>query len=232
MQTVILAGGLATRLRPLTQRIPKSMMRIDDKPFLEYQIELLRKSGIEDLVLCVGHLGELIRGYFGDGKKCGVRIKYSFDGEGLLGTGGALKKAEDHLEKEFFLMYGDSYLHYDYQDIKGYFQKRDKLSLLVVYKNENKYDKSNVIIKDGLVKKYDKNDQGERKVYIDSGLCVMRRNALELVPKNRFFDLGSLYRKLIEQEQMLAYEVQKRFYQIGSFPGLKEFEELIKEGVI
>ena len=237
MQIVILAGGLAKRLRPLTFKIPKSMIKIHNKPFLEYQIELLKENGIKDIILCVGYLGEMIQNYFGDGKNFGVKIKYSYEKDKLLGTGGALKKAESLLKDEFFLMYGDSYLLFDYQRIKRDFEKSGRLSLLVVYRNEDKYDKSNVAIEDGMVKTYDKKNKmrmrafrKEGMVYIDSGLCVLRKKALESMPENRFFDLGFLYQKLVEKKQMSAYEVQKRFYEIGSFSGLKEFEDLIKRG--
>lgn len=231
MQAVILAGGLATKLGPLTEAIPKSMVRIGDRPFLEYQMEVLREGGIEDLVLCVGHLGELVQDFFGDGERFGVRISYSFDGEKLLGTGGALKKAERLLQEEFFLIYGDSYLLYDYQTIKGHFEKFDKLSLLVVYRNEDRYDRSNVIIKKGMVKIYDKENRTEGMVHIDSGLSVLRKKALELIPENCPSDLADLYRELARQKEMLAYEVKERFYQIGSFEGLKEFENLITGGL-
>jgi len=230
MQAVILAGGLATRLGPLTEAIPKSMVRIGDRPFLEYQIEVLRENGIEDLLLCVGYLGELVQEFFGDGERFGVRISYSFDGEKLLGTGGALKKAESFLQDEFFLMYGDSYLLYDYQAIKRHFDESDKLSLLVVYRNEDRYDRSNVIVGEGRVEMYDKENRKEGMVHIDSGLSALRKKVLELIPDKEFFDLGDLYQELVERKQMLAYEIQKRFYEIGSFSGLKEFEDLIKGG--
>lgn len=231
MQAVILAGGLATRLGPLTEAIPKSMVRIGDRPFLEHQIEVLRENGIEDLLLCVGYLGELIKGYFGDGERFGVRISYSFDGEKLLGTGGALKKAESVLQDEFFLIYGDSYLLYDYQAIKRHFDESDKLSLLVVYRNEDRYDRSNVIIREGMVKIYDKENRTEGMVHIDSGLSVLRKGALELIPENCPSDLADLYRELARRREMLAYEVKQRFYQIGSFEGLREFENLIQGGL-
>jgi NDP-sugar pyrophosphorylase family protein len=230
MQIVVLAGGLATRLRPLTEKIPKSMVEVYNKPFLEYQIELLKENGINDLLLCVGYLGNSIQSYFGNGERLGVRIKYSFDGEKPLGTGGALKKAEGLLQDEFFLMYGDSYLMYDYQSILKEFQKHKKLSLLVVYKNENKYDKSNVVIEKGMVKMYDKENKMERMVYIDSGLSILKKEALQLIPENQFFDLADLYQKLAYKGEMLAYQAKQRFYQIGSFEGLKEFENLIKGG--
>jgi NDP-sugar pyrophosphorylase family protein len=193
-------------------------------------MEVLRENGIKNLVLCLSHLGEQVLRHFGDGERWGVDISYSFDGEKLLGTGGALKKAERLLQEEFFLLYGDSYLRYDYQAIKRCFEQFDKLSLLVVYRNEDRYDRSNVIIKEGMVKIYDKEHRTEDMVHIDAGLSILRKKALEFIPSNCRFDLADLYRKLARQREMLAYEVNERFYQVGSPEGLKEFENLITGG--
>ena len=230
MQTVILVGGLATRLRPVTERVPKSMIKICGKPFLEYQIELLKDNGVLDIVLCLGYLGFKIREYFEDGKRFGVEIKYSEDGGKLLGIAGALKKTEKYLQEQFFLLYGDSYLPYDYQEIKKYFDNLSQLAMMVVYKNENRFDRSNVVVEDGKVKVYDKKNQTKEMVYIDSGLSILRKEVLKMIPENTFFDLEKVYQKLIEKEQIGAYETKQRFFEIGSFEGLKEFENLIKGG--
>ena len=231
MQTVILAGGLATRLRPLTEKIPKSMIRINGRPFLEYQIEVLKDNGIVEVILCLGYLGFLIKEYFGDGRRFGIEIKYSEDGERPLGTGGALKKAEKLLQDPFFLLYGDSYLPYDYQDIKKHFDQQDNPAMMMVYKNENRFDRSNVVVDDGKVKIYDKKNQTKNMVYIDSGLSILRKEVLRIIPENSFFDLEKLYQKLIEKGQMCAYETKLRFFEIGSSEGLKEFDSLSKGGI-
>jgi len=228
MQTVILAGGLATRLRPVTEKIPKLMIKICGKPFLEYQIELLKDNGIFDVVLCLGYLGFQIKEYFGDGKRFGVEIKYSEDGEKLLGTAGALKKAERYLKDQFFLLYGDSYLPFDYQEIERYFDPQDFGAMMVVYKNENRFDRSNVVVENGEIKVYDKKNQTKDMVYIDSGLSILRKEVLKMIPENSFFDLEKLYQKLIEEKKLAAYETKQRFFEIGSFAGLEEFENLIK----
>jgi len=230
MQTVILVGGLATRLRPVTERVPKSMIKICGKPFLEYQIELLKDNGVLDIVLCLGYLGFKIREYFEDGKRFGVEIKYSEDGGKLLGIAGALKKTEKYLQEQFFLLYGDSYLPYDYQEIKKYFDNLSQLAMMVVYKNENRFDRSNVVVENGRIKVYDKKNQTKEMVYIDSGLSILRKEVLKMIPENTFFDLEKVYQKLIEKEQIGAHETKQRFFEIGSFEGLKEFENLIKGG--
>jgi NDP-sugar pyrophosphorylase family protein len=230
MQLVILAGGLATRLYPLTSKVPKSMLEINKRPFLEYQLELLKEYEIKDVLLCLGYKGELIKNYFGDGKKFGVNLSYSFDGEKLLGTGGALKKAYKLLNNNFFLMYGDSYLPYDYQKIEEAFKNSEKLSLMVVYKNQNRFDKSNILIADDLVKVYDKTLKGENLEYIDAGLSILKKEVLSLVLEGEPFDLQELYKTLISEQEMLAYEVKQRFYQIGSLEGLEEFKNLVEKG--
>lgn len=231
MQTVILAGGLATRLRPLTLTVPKSLLVINGRPFLEYQLELLKDYEIRDILLCTGYKGDLIRDYFGNGENYGVNLSYSLDGEKLLGTAGALKKAYKLLDDKFFLMYGDSYLPYDYQEIEEVFNRSDKLSLMVVYKNQNRFDKSNVLIEGGLVKDYDKTIPEENLEYIDAGLSILPKEVLNLVPVDEPYDLQDLYKILISEEEMLAYESKQRFYQIGSLEGLAEFKNLVEEGV-
>lgn len=228
MQIVILTGGLATRLSPLTDNIPKSMIRVGNKPFLQHQIELLKGNGVLDIVLCVGHLSYMIKDYFGDGRRFGVNIQYSDEGENLLGTGGALKKAEPLLEDEFFLVYGDSYLMFDYQAIESYYKKFQAFCILVVYKNQNLYDKSNIRLKDSLVTAYDKTNPDGKLIYIDAGLSILRKEVLNQIPLVTPSPLEELYQKIIAKREMLAYEVNQRFYEIGSAQGLKEFENLIR----
>lgn len=230
MQIAILAGGPATRLQPLTKRIPKSMVEIEGKPFLQYQIELLRANGVKDIVLCVGHLADQIKGYFGDGGRFGVAIQYSDEGERRLGTAGALKFAEELLADVFFVMFGDSYLMLDYRAIMECFLARDRLGLMVVYRNENLYDSSDVIVEGGFVKLYDKDHPAPEMVYINEGLSVLRKEALAALPAGQPVSLQEFYQGLIAQRQMLALETQQRFYEIGSLAGLEEFERFVAAG--
>ena len=229
MQVVVLAGGLATRLRPLTDKIPKSMVEINGKPFLEYQIELLKKNSIFDIVLCIGYKGEQIKKYFGDGEKLGVKIRYSSDKDKFLGTGGAFKKAENLLKDVFLVMYGDSYLPFDFQKAIKFFEKFNKLGLMAVFKNFNKYEPSNVEVEGNLVKTYSKKRKTKKMKYIDYGVSIFRKEALKFIPENQFYDLSQLHRFLIKKRELLAYSAEKRFYQIGSFDGLEEFKKYIKK---
>lgn len=224
MQVVILAGGLATRLRAVAQDCPKSMVQILGKPFLEYQLDFLRKNGIRDIVLCIGHLGEQIENYLGDGRELGVSIVYSGE-DRLLGTAGALKNAKDLLKDVFFTLYGDSYLFLDFRAAMSFFESKNKLALMSVYKNYDKYGRSNTTIKGELVSKFSKDERTADMVYIEYGANIFSREILEMIPEGHY-TLEQLFPRLIEREELLAYEVNERFYEIGSFHGLKEFKEL------
>ena len=227
MQIIILCGGLATRLGNLTKNIPKSMIKINNKPFLEYQIENLKKHSINEIVLCVGHLSEQIEKYFGNGENFGVEIKYSYDGDKQLGPIGALKNAESLIDEIFFIMYGDSYLNVEFKTISSYFSNHNKLGLMVVYKNFNKIDKSNLIVKNNLITAYGEKERSKEMIYIDYGTSILRKKALDLIPKNTYYSTGQLFSKLISKNELLAYEVKKRFYHIGTPAALNEFKDFI-----
>lgn len=229
MQVAILAGGLATRLRPITETIPKAMVPIHGKPFLEYQIDFLKKNGVKELVLCVGYLSEQIEQFFGDGHTRGVSIRYVYDGKTLLGTAGALKRAEDQLDEDFFVMYGDSYILLDFQEVYSYFRKSQKLALMVVYKNDNKYDTSNVAVENGMVTRYDKKNSSGDLVLIDYGVLVFNKKVLELIPENQVCPLEDIINTLIQKKELAAYETKNRFYEIGSHKGMDEFTQYIQK---
>jgi MurNAc alpha-1-phosphate uridylyltransferase len=232
MQIVVLAGGLGTRLKPLTEQIPKSLIPVNGRPFLAYQLELFKRSGIRDVVLCVGHLGDQIRTYLGDGNGLGVDIRYSDEGDQLLGTAGAIRNAERFLADEFFLTYGDSYLLLDYQAVMDRFRQGDKLGLMVVYRNRNHLDRSNVIVDGGLIKVYDKEGRTPGMEYINYGISVLRKEAIGLIPSDRPCTQEEFYQLLIGQQQLLAFETRQRFYEIGSPQGLDEFRRLAAAGGI
>ena len=227
MQMVILAGGMGTRLGNLTKNLPKSLISIDGKPFLEYQLGFLGEHGIRDIVLCVGHLGTQIKERFGGGGSFNMNIRYSTEDK-LLGTAGAIKKAEPMLEDIFFTMYGDSYLFLDFKDVMRFFKSYDKMALMTVYENHNLYDRSNTAIADNLVKKYSKTDVTPDMVYIDYGVNVFRKQALGIIPENQYCSLETVFPQLIEANELLAYEVRERFFEVGSINGIEEFTSYIK----
>ena len=184
MQVVILLGGMAIRLRPITKNIPKAMIMINGRPFLEHQMELLKKNGLKNFVFCVGYKWNLIREYFGDGNKNNIEIKYSYDGKYLLGTAGAVRKAIKVLDEDFIILYGDTYLQIDYRSLIDYYYKNKSgySGLMSVYKNDNKLDKRNVIYKNGKIIIYDKGvDQNQR--YSTYGEYLTLRTGDILMPK-------------------------------------------------
>jgi NDP-sugar pyrophosphorylase family protein len=227
MQAVILAGGLGTRLRPLTESVPKPMVLVQGKPFLEYEIELLKKASINDFVFCVGYKATSIEDHFGNGKRFGVNISYSLDGEKPLGPAGALKNAEALLEDMFLVTYGDGYLMMDYAQARDFFVKSKKIGMMVVYENHNKYGRSDLAIKDGYVVKYDKRNQTADMVWINFGVSYLKKESLDFIPAGKFFGEEEFYNQLISREQLSAYETKGRFYDIGTPEALEEFTRFI-----
>jgi NDP-sugar pyrophosphorylase family protein len=230
LPVAILAGGLATRLRPITEKIPKSLVQVADRPFLAHQIELLKSRGLTHLVLCVGHLGEMIQKDFGDGSAFGVSLQYSFDGPRLLGTGGAVRKALPMLGDQFFVLYGDSFLPIDYAGVAQSFKSSGKPALMTVYANAGRFDTSNVWFENGQIKVYDKRNLRPEMRYIDYGLSAFKTSVFESVPDDKAFDLADVLRDLSVRGELAGYEVAKRFYEIGSPAGLAELDHLLKSG--
>jgi NDP-sugar pyrophosphorylase family protein len=228
LPVAILAGGLATRLRPITEKIPKSLVTVAGRPFLAHQIELLRSKGLTRLVLCVGFLGEMIQREFGDGSEYGVSLEYSFDGPHLLGTGGAVRKALPMLGPRFFVLYGDSYLPIDYSAVAEGFTASGRPALMTVYANAGRYDTSNVWFENGEIKVYDKRNLRPEMRYIDYGLSVFNAAVFEAMSADAQFDLADVLRDLAARGELAGYEVASRFYEIGSPAGLAELDALLK----
>lgn len=223
----ILAGGLATRLRPLTETIPKSLVEVDGEPFVGHQLRLLKSAGLRRVVICAGYLGGMIRQYVGDGARFGLEVQYSFDGPQLLGTAGALRNARHLLGDRFQVVYGDSYLACDYLDVQAAFDRSGRKALMTIYRNEGRYDSSNVEYAAGEIVAYDKEHRTGRMSYIDYGLGVLSTSALDAVPEDRPYSLAGLYADLLSQGQLAAYEVASRFYEIGSIAGLEETRKFL-----
>jgi len=224
---LILTGGLATRLYPATLKIPKSLIEVAGKPFIFHQLALLKKQYVCNVVLCVGKFGELIQDYVGDGHEWGLKVQYSYDGDTLLGTGGAIKKATSLLPEVFFVLYGDSYLDVDLKPILERFECEGKPALMTVYHNKNKWDKSNILFKNGQVVKYDKKNIIPQMEHLDYGINILRKSVFNEWPDGIPFDLSEVFIKLIEKGEVSAFEVLKRFYEIGSIRGIKETEEYL-----
>jgi NDP-sugar pyrophosphorylase family protein len=224
----ILAGGLATRLRPVTERIPKALVSVAGRPFLAHQLRLLRTAGIRKVILCVGYRGEMIEAEFGDGSSFEVELSYSYDGPTLLGTGGALKRALPLTGEKFLVLYGDSYLPIDYAAPVRAFAASGKLALMTVFKNANRWDRSNIWFEAGEIKSYDKEHHTPEMKHIDYGLGILRAEALAPWPDDRSFDLAEVYQDLIGRRELAGYEVGQRFYEAGSPEGLAELDEMLR----
>jgi len=229
LPVAILAGGLATRMKPITEKIPKSLIEVNGKPFISHQLDYLKSQGIQNIVLCIGHLGHMIESLIGDGKALGLNIQYSLDGDKLLGTGGAIKKALPLLSKDFFVLYGDSFLPIDYKDAEEAYVSSKKNALITVIKNNNQWDKSNVEFASGTLIEYNKHNPNQRMHYIDYGLSILNQSIFDAYLENESFDLSDLYHKLSLHNHLAGFETFERFYEIGSQNGLKETENYLSK---
>lgn len=229
---VILAGGLATRLRPISKKIPKSLILFNNKPFIIYQMEILNKNKIKRVHLCLGYLGEMVRDVVvkSDFMKI-MNITFSFDGDKKLGTGGAIKNALNYLTDNFFVMYGDSYLDIDFKKVLSFYYNNSNgnYGLMTVFENNKKYDDSNVIFKSNKIIKYSKLDLTKEMKYIDYGLGILSKDFFDFLKEKKCFDLSEIFEYLVRNSSLLGYEIQTRFYEIGSFTGIKDFEKYLKD---
>jgi NDP-sugar pyrophosphorylase family protein len=229
LPVAILVGGLAMRLRPLTEDIPKALIPIHGRPFLAHQLELLKFKGISDVVICAFYRGEQIEDFAGDGGRFGLNIRYSYDGPQPLGTGGAIRQALPLLGDDFFVLYGDSYLPIDYEAVERAFLNSGQDALMTIYRNKDQGDRSNVLFENGMIIAYDKLHRSPQMCHIDYGLGAFKRQAFDLIPDGERFDLAKLYQILLMEDRLVAFEVQKRFYEIGSFEGIRELEAYLKQ---
>lgn len=232
MQVVVLMGGRGERLSGITAGLSKAMVDIQGKPFFYYQLQLMAAAGLNKFVFCVGYQGEAIKSYFKDGRQYGINIRYLQDGYMPLGTAGALRNALPLLEDEFMVAYGDTYLDVDYAEIMymhSYLRAREKTNAtMVVYKNNNRFDRSNVIFERGRILRYDKFNFSPAMRYIDSGITLMNKRAVRSTPAGKFSDLSDVYKKMVAAKQMSGYEVKSRFYEIGRPAALTEFKKFIR----
>lgn len=231
MQVVILAGGLATRLQPLTASTPKSLVPVAGRPFLAWQLELVARSGFERVLLLTGHLAERIRAFAGDGRAFGVRVSYRDDGPRLLGTAGALRQAFDELEEQFLVTYGDSYLPFDYaapwRDLAAH---PEAGGTMAVFENRGRWDESNCELSGELVVRYQKTPPDPALTCIDYGATALRRDVLAELPAGAPYGLDQIQAELARQRRLRAYRASQRFFEIGSHAGLAELEAHLARG--
>jgi NDP-sugar pyrophosphorylase family protein len=223
----VLAGGLATRMRPLTKRLPKALIEVAGEPFVAHQLRLFAREGIRDVKLLVGYCGEQIELFVGDGSRFGVRVDYVADGPTLLGTGGAVRRALDRLGPEFLVTYCDSWLDAPYAPVVEAFHASGRPALMCVFRNENRWDASNVQFENGGIRCYSKKFRLPEMHHIDWGLGMLKASAVATRPMNEPWDLAELYEELATSGRLAGYEMMHRFFEIGSFGGLAATNRLL-----
>jgi NDP-sugar pyrophosphorylase family protein len=230
MQAAILAGGLGTRLGPITKEVPKPMVKIAGKPYLEYQLEILRDQSIRHIVLLTGYLGDQIEAYFGNGERLGMSIRYSRE-QTPLGTGGALRDAASMLADSFLVIYGDSYLPLDYLSVLHDLEASSAVGLVVAYDNrlgDTSVTNNLAVDADGVVAMYQKDapDNGGAS-HVEAGVLAFRRNVLDLIPERGAVSLErEVFPELIARRSLRAYITRRRFYDIGTPERLRTIERM------
>lgn len=225
----ILAGGLAKRLHPITEKIPKSLVLVAERPFIWWQLRYLKQQKVDQVVLCTGHMGEMIEQVVKDGRDFGLRVQYSPDGPTLRGTGGAIKNALPFLGERFLVLYGDSFLPIDFAAVQKFRERKEPQALMTVLRNQDRWDKSNVVFQDGVLREYNKRLSKPEMTHIDYGLSILTAKAFDPYLGTTTLDLAELYEALALKGELMGYEVFERFYEIGSHQGLRETEEFLRK---
>lgn len=232
LPVVVLAGGLATRLRPVTETIPKSLVEVNGQPFVLHQLRLFQRKGISKVHFCLGYLGHMVQQVVQQSPFAqSMEITYSYDGDVLLGTGGAIVNAFGSLPQTFFITYGDSYLDIDYAAVEEQYRQHHTtgMGLMTVYHNEGRWDTSNVVFTNGSLQLYAKKNKVPQMQYIDYGLGILSKINFDQYTPGTTFDLADVYETLSRNQQLLGYEVYQRFYEIGSFQGIKDFADYLNQ---
>lgn len=237
---VILAGGLGTRLHAVTgDRIPKALVEVAGRPFLDWQLRLLKSQQIDNVILCIGHHAEAIEQFAGNGSKWGIQINYSKDGPKLLGTGGALRQALDRglVQESFFLLYGDSYLPVDFQRVANSFLDSKRPALMSVYQNKNTIEPSNCCVMNGEIKAYVKSPAERERLktkhgwefdWVDYGLSIFSVRWVERIPSQTVADLAVELQKSSLENELSCYEMASPYFEVGSEAGLKKLDQWLR----
>jgi NDP-sugar pyrophosphorylase family protein len=232
LQCVILAGGRGERMRPMTDSIPKALIPVSGVPFAGHQLDWLAREGVDRVVYCIGYRGDLIREYVGNGERWELSVDFVDEGDELRGTAGALRLALDDgvLRDRFLVLYGDSYLPIALDPVWRAFEESRLPALMTVLHNEGRWDRSNAAVEDGLVTTYDKSgaDPSVPLDWIDYGLSALDRSLVETrVLPGAVANLADLYRDLSAKRLLAAFEVDERFFEIGSPAGLADLERYL-----
>ena len=226
---VILAGGLATRIRPITEQIPKALVEVGGEPFIAHQLRLISARGIKNVIISAWYLGEMIQEYLGNGSEFGLQVQYVFDGEKALGTAGAIRKTLNLLESPFFVLNGDTYFPCDYAAIQAFYDAHSHVGLMTVNYNQMDWHESNVELRDGIIIRHQKQNQDPLMKHVDAGLALFDPQVFMHIPKGQNADLMDVFQKLLAEDNLIGYEEKQRFYEMGSFNGLNELDTLLGE---
>lgn len=222
-EVIILSGGKGTRVKKYTSKIPKCLIKVNGKPFLYHQLKYLKKYKVKNILISSGYLGEKINLYVKNHINF-LNVKVVNDGKKLLGTGGAVVNSLKYLKKNFFIIYGDSYLNFN---LKKMVNKR-KLAIMAIYKNKDQYDKSNIILKKTNKILYIKNKKNKNLFYIDYGVSYINKKIFKGLKKNERFELSDFYEMISQKNKLSSFKVKKRFYEIGSYKGIKDIKNYLK----
>jgi NDP-sugar pyrophosphorylase family protein len=216
-------------MRPRTLTVPKSMLEVGGRPFVDWQLDRLASSGFDEVVMCVAHLGEQIRAHVGDGARFGMRVVWSEEGPELLGTGGAIRQALDLLAPAFLVTYGDSYLPFDYAEpLRALATYADCDGVMAVYRNVRQWDASNVVTDGAWVLRYEKGSSDDAFDHIDYGATALRREVVAALPPGKRAGLDALQRELAQRKRLRACLARERFFEIGSPEGLATLDRYLR----
>ncbi|MDR2865382.1 MAG: HAD-IIIA family hydrolase [Spirochaetaceae bacterium] len=236
MKTVIMAGGKGTRIASVARDIPKPMIKLWDKPILEYQIESLKRSGLDDIIIVIGHLGHIIKDYFGDGKKFGCSISY-YEEESPLGTAGALYKIKDDLGEDFILLCGDIIFDIDFKRFIEFHREKKALAALVAHPNSHPYDSSLFVVdKDMRITQW-LHKEDPRTYYknlVNAGLHIINKKLLDDIrPQTEKVDLDrDLLKAALPSGRIFAYRTPEYAKDMGTPERYDEVLDDIKNGLV
>lgn len=219
-------GGIGKRVIKYTKVKPKCLIKFCGKPFLFYQLDYLRRNNVSNVILSAGYKSNQIRDYVKKNIDF-INVKIIDDGNKLLGTGGAIKKSIRLLKDQFYVIYGDSFLNFKLKDLKII----NKFSIMAIYKNLNKYDKSNVKRKKKDFILYKKFKKKQKFKYIDYGVSLLNKKIFKDFKINKKFDLSVIFERISKENKLKGFIVKKRFYEIGSYNGIKQFNNYIKNEI-
>jgi NDP-sugar pyrophosphorylase family protein len=217
-------------MRPITQVIPKALIPVHGRPFVDYQLTWLASQGVTDVVFCVGYKSSQVRDHVGDGSRWNLHVVYADEGQELKGTAGALRVALDstELRERFFVLYGDSYLSVQLTQVAAAFTGSGLPALMTVFRNEGRWETSNVIYRDEKIELYDKRNTHPRAAemrFVDYGLTMFQRDYIaDRVRPGQTLDMAEVLNQLSLEGRLAGFQVTERFYEVGSAAGLADFE--------